>query len=83
MKRIIALTILFLSASCVYAQHCPSGTVPIQGGGTCATTAAGALANLGGASVNLWRGPLNFQSIATKIFELEGWYLMICISKRC
>ena len=42
MKRIIALTILFLSASCVYAQHCPSGSVPIQGGGTCATTAAGA-----------------------------------------
>ena len=52
MKRIIALTILFLSAFCVYAQHCPSGSVPIQGGGTCATTAAGALANLGGAALS-------------------------------
>ena len=51
MKRILALTILFLSATCIYAQSCPSGTVPIEGGGTCATTAAGALANLGGAAL--------------------------------
>jgi hypothetical protein len=49
MKRIAILTILFLSATFIYAQSCPSGTVPIKGGGTCATTAAGALANLGGA----------------------------------
>jgi hypothetical protein len=52
MKRIAILTILFLSATCIYAQSCPSGTVPIQGGGTCATTAAGALANLGGQPVS-------------------------------
>ena len=65
MKHILALTILFLSATCIYAQSCPSGTVPIQGGGTCATSAAGALTNLGGAALSgaTFTGPVSAPQI--------------------
>ena len=68
MKRILALTILFLSAACIYAQSCPSGTVPIKGGGTCATTAAGAL----GADAKLTNSALADTAIQTTINAVGG-----------
>ena len=46
MKRILILVVLLFSASYLYAQSCPSGAVPIESGGTCATTAAGAVENI-------------------------------------
>jgi parallel beta-helix repeat protein len=48
MKRMFAFTILMLGAYCVCAQTTPrpSGAVPLQCGGTCVTTAAGAAANI-------------------------------------
>ena len=50
MNRIIALTMFFMGACAASAQTtpCPSGATPLQSGGTCATTAAGALSNVAG-----------------------------------
>ena len=51
MKCILSIAFMCIAGACIHAQSCPSGATPIQSGGTCATTAAGALANLGGAAL--------------------------------
>jgi hypothetical protein len=44
MRKILIAAVLTIGCA-AWGQSCPSGAVPIQGGGTCATTARGANAN--------------------------------------
>ena len=69
MKRILSIAFMCIASACIHAQSCPSGATPIQSGGTCATTAAGAWTNIfNGAGI----------AVSCQILTTDGTGVLVC-----